>query len=102
MKSGAGRFLTLATQIFACVILIVAWLLPRRPTSAPGWLAYLVALTLLVAVFFGLARVLTFLEIRSRQRPAIRLLGVVLAVFPLVAVVYLLFSHATLVMRYFQ
>ena len=81
-QAGAERFLTLAAQVVACVIGIVVLLLPRRPTSVSGWLAYLVALALLVAVFFGLARILLFLERRPHQRPANRLLGVVLAVVP--------------------
>lgn len=102
MQAGAERFLTVAAQVFACVIGIVVLLLPRRPTSASGWLAYLVALSLLVVVFFGLARVLLFLEKRPHQRLANRLLGIVVAVVPGVALVYLLFSHADVVMRYFQ
>jgi len=53
-------------------------------------------------VFFSLARILLFLERRPHQRLADRLLGVVVAVVPGVALVYLLFSHADLVMRYFQ
>ena len=101
-QAGAERFLNLAAQIVACVLGIVVLLLPRRPTSASGWLAYLLALALLVAVFFGLARILLFLERRPHQRLANRLLGVVVAVVPGVALVYLLFSHADLVMRYFQ
>lgn len=102
IQPGAERFLTLSAQVFACVIGIVVLLLPRRPTSASGWLAYLVVLTLLVAVFFGLARVLLFLERRPHRRLANRLLSVVVAVVPGVGLVYLLFSHADLVMRYFQ
>ena len=102
MQAGAERFFTLAAQVFACVIGIVVLLLPRRPTSASGWLAYFLALALLVAVFFGLARILLFLESRPHQRLANRLLGVVVAVVPGAALVYLLFSHADLVMRYFQ
>jgi prolipoprotein diacylglyceryltransferase len=101
-QAGAESFLTLAAQVFACVVGVVVLLLPRRPTSAAGWLAYLLVITLLVAVFFGLARILLFLERRPRQRLANRLLGVVVAVVPGAALVYVLFSHADLVMRYFQ
>ena len=101
-QAGAERFLNLAAKIVACVLGIVVLLLPQRPTSASGWLAYLLALALLVAVFFGLARILLFLERRPHQRLANRLLGVVVAVVPGVALVYLLFSHADLVMGYFQ
>ncbi len=102
IQAGAERFFNLAAQVFACVIGIVVLLLPRRPTSVSGWLAYLVALALLVTVFFGLARILLFLERRRPRRLATRLLGVVVAVLPEIALVYLLFSHADLVMRYFQ
>jgi amino acid transporter len=102
MQTGAERFLNFVAQVFACVIGIVVLLLPRRPLSASGWLAYLVSLALLVAVFFGLARILMFLERRPHQRLANRLLGVVVAVMPGLALVYLLFSHADLVMLYFQ
>ena len=100
--AGAERFLTLAAQLCAWVLGIVALLLPRRPTSAFGWLAYLLALALLVAVFFGLARLLLFLERRPHQSLAHRLLGVAVAVLPGAVLVYLLFSNAGLVMRYFQ
>ena len=102
MQAGAERFLTLAAYVFACVIGIIVLLLPRRPTSASGWLAYILALALLVIVFFGLARILLFLERRPHQRLANHLLGVVVAVVPGLALVYLLFSHADLVMRCFQ
>ncbi len=96
------RLLTLAAEGVACVIGIVVLLLPRRPTSAPGWVAYVLALALLVAAFHGLARILSFLERRPQHRLANRLLGVVVAVVPGLGLLYLLFSRADLVMRYFQ
>ena len=102
MRFGAERFLTLAAQVFACVIGIVVMLLPRRPTSMSGWLAYLGALALLVAVFFCLARILLLLGRRPHQGLVNRLFGVVVAIVPGVALVYLLYSHADVVMRHFQ
>jgi len=102
MVSGANRFTNLAAAGVGCVIAIVVLLLPRRPTSALAWVAYLLALALLVATFYGLARILLFLDSRPRHRLANRLLGVVVAVVPASTLLYLLFSHADLVMRYFQ
>lgn len=101
-RASAKRLLNVATQVFAWVLAIVVLLLPRRPISAPGWLAYLLALSVLVSVFFGLARILLLLQRRPHPRLADRLLGAVLAVVPAAALLYLLFSHADLVMRFFQ
>lgn len=81
---------------------VVVLLLPRHPTSALAWAAYLLALALLVTVFHGLARVLSFLDSRPRHRLANRLLGFVVAVVPGLTLLYWLFSHADVVMRYFQ
>jgi len=102
MRTSAKRLLNLVTQVLACVLCIVVLLLPRRPISAPGWLAYLLALSVLVSLFFGIARILLFLDRRPRQRLAYRLLGVVLAVVPAASLLYLLFSHVDLLMRYFR
>jgi hypothetical protein len=106
MKSSVKRFACLAAQgfgfVMAIVLLIVLLLLPRHPTSALARVAYVLALALLVTIFCGLARALMFLDSRPRRGYANRLLGLGIAVMPTLSLLYLLFSHADVVMRYFQ
>ena len=85
-----------------CVLAIIVLMLPRRPTSALAWLAYVSALSLFVAICLGLAGVLVYLDSRPRHRLVNRVLGFFLAVVPGLAFIYLLFSHADFVMRYFR
>ena len=102
IESGARRFANLAAGCVGCVMAIVVLLMPRHPTSVLAWLAYLLALSFLVGTFYGLAQIVSLLESRARHRLAARCVGFVVAVVPGLTLLYLLFSHADFVMRYFQ
>ncbi len=102
VAAGTRRVAQALGGLAFAVAFIVVMLLPRRPIDEFGWALYLASVTFFALVLFATGKAILQVQRKANSNILAKALAALLAVFPGLCFVWLVFHFADKIVPYFR